>query len=662
MDLIFLHLIGKMKKAVYILIVAMLITIVFIWDIYTPIGVADGMLYVPVMLLTLWFHEMGYTLAAGSITTLLIIVGYYFSPIINNTSVTAVINPILSAVAVWASVFLIWIYKCSEKGALSYKKRLNTLFENSKEGIIIFDIEKNIKVVNPKILKLLGYKEDELVGKSIDYIIHTPLKEGPADNIGEINFIDINDSSGKEQLFYARKHNAAVFPVSIHICSFESNGTTLFVCFIIDITEKIKQRASIKHAYEDLVKYSEDLERLNLELEERVEERTKTLSRTVKELEVINKLFHQELINKQDALRDLSKSRQMLETITDNFPNGMVSIINKDFCYLYVRGQEIDAMSLSSEDLIGTLFLPLRNKDENCEIKEKLRRAFNGEKVAFECYNQKSDKFFLLNGVPLRDARNEISQVLLVSQNVTALKKAKYKVSKALIKERRLNEMKSRFVSTASHEFRTPLGAILTSASLLSLYNGSEDQPKREKHINRINTSVSHLTEILNNFLSLGKIEEGKIINQVAEFDLDNFFEDIKEEMHLITKAGQKICINNELGDTKICLDKQLLRNILTNLISNSIKYSNENNVIQVNVAKSENEISFAVIDEGIGIPEADKRHLFETFYRASNVENIKGTGMGLHIIKRYLTIMNGNVEYESTLGKGSCFTVKFPV
>src|SRR5690606_30547698 len=199
-----------------------------------------------------------------------------------------------------------------------------------------------------------------------------------------------------------------------------------------------------------------------------------------------------------------------------------------------------------------------------------------------------------------------------------------------------LNEIKSRFVSMASHEFRTPLGAILSSVSLVESYIENNDVEKRSKHIGRIKSSVKNLTDILNNFLSLDRLNEGKIEMFKESFDFREYAQDLNEDMRALIKKGQEIkCEFN--GDTQVFQDKRILRSVLMNLISNAIKYSQENKTIRFVYTRMGNTAKIEVIDQGIGIPDADKKNLFGTFFRAANVTNIQGTGLGLNIIKRYL-------------------------
>lgn len=242
------------------------------------------------------------------------------------------------------------------------------------------------------------------------------------------------------------------------------------------------------------------------------------------------------------------------------------------------------------------------------------------------------------------------------------LKRAEVEMLKALEKERELNTLKSKFVTIASHEFRTPLSTILSSASLIAKYTSPADEDKRSKHVSRIKSSVNNLTGILNDFLSIGKLEEGKIANNPVAFDIVPFSEEIAEEMSTIVKEGQQIHYSHTGTGSMLTADKHLLKNAIINLISNASKYSDPGKPIDFATCINENSFSVSITDKGIGIPEADKVHLFSRFYRAHNAGNIQGTGLGLTIVKRYVELMGGTIEYTSQENKGSTFTIILPL
>jgi PAS domain S-box-containing protein len=251
---------------------------------------------------------------------------------------------------------------------------------------------------------------------------------------------------------------------------------------------------------------------------------------------------------------------------------------------------------------------------------------------------------------------------LFLQEQIAERKKAEEEVKNALKRERELNELKSKFVSIASHEFRTPLSTVLSSASLVLQYKEKGDLAKIDKHVQRIKSSVSHLTTILNDFLSLGKLEEGRMDVVKEPVNLSELLREILEEMKPQLKEKQTLTLQLTGKEKPVTTDIRVLRNILFNLISNASKYSHAGKPIVIHVTFWENHLDIAVIDQGIGIPHEDLKHLFERFFRASNAGQVQGTGLGLNIVKRYIELLNGEINFTSEEGKGSTFTVILPL
>ena len=238
-------------------------------------------------------------------------------------------------------------------------------------------------------------------------------------------------------------------------------------------------------------------------------------------------------------------------------------------------------------------------------------------------------------------------------ETMQKLEASKDELSKALSKEKDLGDLKSGFVSMASHEFRTPLSTILSSASLLAKYKLTEEQEKRDRHIQRIKSSVINLNNILNEFLSLGKIEDGKIIAHESVFDIKELVSLQINEMTEILKPGQKVTYSHT-GNKEVRLDEVLFKNILINLLSNAIKFSGEYKPVFIKTNLDDSRLTFIIKDEGMGISKKDQTHLSEIFFRAGNAINIPGTGLGLHIVFKYVEMMNGTIEIKSELDKGT--------
>ena len=240
------------------------------------------------------------------------------------------------------------------------------------------------------------------------------------------------------------------------------------------------------------------------------------------------------------------------------------------------------------------------------------------------------------------------------------LEQRQAELAQALAAEQELGELKSRFVSMASHEFRTPLTAVLTSASLIEKYPAAEQQDKRLRHLEHIRASVTHLNDILEEFLSVGRIEEGKVAARPAHLDLGALLQETIADVQALRKAGQTIVPQLDCP-APLWLDPSLLRKILVNLLSNALKYSGEDTVVTVQARCQARQLTLVVADQGVGIAPEDQQHLFQRFFRARNVTNTPGTGLGLYIIARYLELLGGTIALRSDLGRGTTVTLTVP-
>ncbi len=251
------------------------------------------------------------------------------------------------------------------------------------------------------------------------------------------------------------------------------------------------------------------------------------------------------------------------------------------------------------------------------------------------------------------------NRTMILEEAVEELEKTKKELNDALDKEKELNEMKSRFVSMASHEFRTPLTTMMSSLSLVTLYGEKNDKQNQDKHVGKIKNSINNLTDILNDFLSVSKLEEGKLENSPEEINLKSFISETIGEMQQLTTIHK--ILYTHTGKETAHLDKKILKNILFNLMSNAIKFSPEGKNIEVNSEVKNLSVKISVKDNGIGISKADQKNLFERFFRGHNATHIQGTGLGLSIVARYAELMNGAIEFESEENKGTIFTISLP-
>ncbi|WP_223550343.1 PAS domain S-box protein [Aestuariivivens sp. NBU2969] len=231
----------------------------------------------------------------------------------------------------------------------------------------------------------------------------------------------------------------------------------------------------------------------------------------------------------------------------------------------------------------------------------------------------------------------------------------------ALNKEKELSELKTKFLSLVSHEFKTPLSAILTSSELLSKYTLEEHQEKRDKHIKTIIDKVHFLNNIINDFLSVEKLETGKVNYKFSNFKLSKVVNEAVYDANMLLKEGQQIMYPENIDDLSLYQDEKIIQLILSNLLYNAIKYSPEGSPIDLRIEQNEKITTITIKDNGIGIPKKDQKHIFERYFRAHNVINTQGTGIGLNIVQNHLENLGGTIHFESEENIGTTFIITFP-
>lgn len=281
--------------------------------------------------------------------------------------------------------------------------------------------------------------------------------------------------------------------------------------------------------------------------------------------------------------------------------------------------------------------------------------------VSIETVEMKGQKHYLSTMLDITEKKKAENEMLLYKMKLeNQVQERTLQLTQALVREKENNDLKSRFVSTASHEFRTPLTGLLTSVSILELYTKADTDATLSKHFRRIKLGVKNLTDILNDFLSLDKLENKLVNGESIQFNIKELAEECFEELKGVLKQDQSISFVQE-GSVLITQDKKIIRNSLMNLLSNASKYSTVGQEIKVGIQAKNKNIKITVSDQGIGIPEKDKQHLFSLFFRAKNAESIQGTGLGLSIVKKYMELIGGTIHFDSVENQGSTFTLNFP-
>ncbi|MEE4256823.1 MAG: PAS domain-containing sensor histidine kinase [Bacteroidales bacterium] len=370
-----------------------------------------------------------------------------------------------------------------------------------------------------------------------------------------------------------------------------------------------------------------------------------------------------------------------LLTILEDIPVGMI-LLDEDGHIILANSIFLNIFSYNVEDLTGKaigdiLSLPAEERKKNplpglsqisslpkhiVEIKNKKGKDYH---LKFRLYDSGSGHTKLYAGFVLgnrdsNDLKNELDRQI----------KIKYSLQDKLEEEGELSDLKSRFLSIASHEFRTPLAGILSSINLITRYLEADqelwsqfrNQEKVSNHLKKINESVKNLTTILDRFLALGNIEQGEIPIRMVRFNIVQALKLQSKQFEELCKPGQKIIYRHSGQKTSVYLDKNLLKNIMNNLFSNAIRFSPENSELKLFTKVTAREVRIELADEGIGIPKADQNNIFRRFYRAKNALTFQdGTGLGLSIVKKYVDLMKGNISFDSEENIGTTFYITFP-
>ena len=528
--------------------------------------------------------------------------------------------------------------------------RFGALFNNASMGIVLVNSKGIIQSVNPFALNLFGYTAEEAEGQPIELLIPMRYRHKHVEHRSSYTENPKSRPMGVGMDLFAVKKDGTEFPVEVSLGNYISKDEQHVIAFVSDISVR-------KRAEREIVK-------LNDELEATVEQRTRDLTETLRELEIsrtrleVVMAFQKALLDNAGAMLIATDEKGLISLFNPeaalNIGYKESEVVNLQTPVLFHDRQDIDRKRNELKAEFG-----IRVDDDFGVLVEKASRNIH-EEEQYDYIRKDGTKFPVsLTITAIRDQAGNISGYMGIAIDISERKKAEEELRKAFEKEKELNELKSRFVSMASHEFRTPLSTVLSSAYLIEKYTGTEDQPKREKHLQRIYSSVTMLTDILNDFLSVGKIEEGKIQVRISEFNIQELVSSVIAEINHTLRKDQHIHYHHE-GNDEVALDKSLLKHIVMNLVSNASKFSPERTNIRVETKVEGSVVVLSVKDQGMGISKEDQKHLMERFFRGTNAGNIQGTGLGLHIVSKYAELMNGNLECISELEKGTEFFIKF--
>lgn len=499
-------------------------------------------------------------------------------------------------------------------------RKLSHAVEQSQVSIVITNKQGFIEYVNPKFCQVTGYSYEEAIGQNPNILKSGEWKSETYSGMWN----DISSGRSWTGIFHNKKKSGELFWESAHISPIKNpeGEITHYIAVKEDITEKVK-------AEEELRRYREHLE-------EMVEERTAQ-------------------VNSQNIF---------LRTLIETIPNPLFVKDDKG-CYTEVNPAFEKFYGMKREDLIGKkldVVLSGEARRIALETDEKLKKEQG--MVSYEVIFEKEDGSkvpVIVYKSSFGISSNEPEGIMGMFIDISERKEMEEKTIQALNREKELNEMKTNFISMASHEFRTPLTTILASADLVEMYHSKWSPEKVLNHIKKIQDSVNYMTTLLDDVLTLSRADRGKLKFTPAKSNLREICIQILDEINYQVLPGHNIIFNYNLKEDIVNIDKKLLNQILNNLLSNAVKFSPDGGKIILDVSEKGNFIQFTVQDEGLGIDKNELKNIFEPFFRGKNAAEIHGSGLGLNIVKNAVELHGGEISIESALNKGTkfIFTIK---
>jgi PAS domain S-box-containing protein len=347
----------------------------------------------------------------------------------------------------------------------------------------------------------------------------------------------------------------------------------------------------------------------------------------------------------------------------------LTKLLNPQGVIIEINQTALHFAGLKLEEIIGRplweipIWGSLKSIQE--QLKEDVEKCAQGNFIRreldlFDTFGQNVTVDFSMK--PVKNDYRQIVLIIAEAHDITERKRAELEILKSLQRERELSELRAQFVTMVSHEFRTPLTTIQLSSGLLQSYSAKWTEEKKNNHFQKIKTAIKRMTELLEDILVVGKMESQTLECQPVEINLEQFCHEIIENLTLNDSNQHTINLFSNKSNFVLPADPKLLRQMINNLLSNAIKYSPGGTSINLEINCKNDEVILQVQDKGIGIPQADKERIFDTFQRAGNVGNISGTGLGLAIIKRAVELHKGKIYMQSQEGVGTTFTVTLPL
>lgn len=505
-----------------------------------------------------------------------------------------------------------------------------SMFDYATVGIVMVNTTGEIIKINPFANDIFGYSDNELIGQKIEVLIpdharerHVGYRKGYTDQ-------PVPRPMGIGRELAGLHKDGSTFPVEISLSFAIEKDQRVAIAFVSDTSVREEILSSLRQSEKQLQEYSD-------RLEQKVIERTYKIAESEAKLREAQRMaslgyWEFDLTNKKLITSDVLREIFGLHDNEDVDEDAFLALIHPED-------------SNMAQDVVQKVIQRGHRREYSYRILTP-----DGALKYIQGYLERE-----------KDPAKSCVKIFGITQDVTAQKASEVKLAQALTKERELGELKSRFVSMASHEFRTPLTSIMSSTDIIGIHAERLGVNKFDRHLNRIKAQVDNLTSILNDFLSLEKLESGTLDFEPVPTNIPELLRLVVDETVTVKEERARILLSHE-GIATANIDPKLIRNILVNLLSNAVKYSPKGGTIDIRSHCNGKQFGMEVEDHGIGIPIQDQQAMFQRFFRASNAESIKGTGLGLNIVKRYLDIMDGTIFFNSEEGKGTTFVVDVPV
>jgi len=496
-----------------------------------------------------------------------------------------------------------------------FKKESNVfriLSESVSEGLIIVDNSQTILATNKASEKLFGYQKSELLGKNLKLLLPQKLQSVKIPNVQSL--MENSDKQAldiESEVFGLRRDNTQ-FPVEPGLNPFNLYGNKYVMVLVKDITVRTKAEQNLKH-WANI--FNESLNEIFI-----------CDAKTLKFIDV-----------NQGARDNIGYTLEELHQLTPT-----------------------DIITEFSKNQFINLIAPLINKTK--------------KKIAFNTFHKRKNESIYPVEVHMQHSvmgdRDTIVAIILdITESVNYTQKLQKTVEKrtkqlqdALIKEKELGELKTKFLSLVSHEFKTPLSGISTSSTLIGKYTQTAHQEKREHHIKTIQSKVKYLNNIINDFLSIERLENGKVNYKFSRFPFSKVIDEVLYDANMHLKEGQCLVYSKNSEEIFLDFDEQVLELMITNLVNNAIKYSSERTKVFISASIKNGKLSIIIKDQGMGIPSKDQKYVFNRYFRAENALIHQGTGIGLNIVKSHLENLGGVINFTSKETVGTTFEMLIPL